>query len=133
MKKLFLGVLLASSALFAEVKHILPTPELVEGGIKVIDIRTEPEWVQTGIVKGSITLTFFDAQGNYDAVAFLKQLDRHVDKNTEFALICRTGNRTTTVSDFLDRQGYKVINLKGGIRHLIDKEGYRPAIYTPGK
>ncbi|MGE4296198.1 MAG: rhodanese-like domain-containing protein [Campylobacterales bacterium] len=131
MKKIVLGAFLMTGALFAEVKHIHPTPALVESGIKIIDIRTEPEWQQTGIVKGAVTITFFDAQGNYDAAAFLRELDRHVDKNTEFALICRTGNRTTAVSDFLDKQGYRVINLKGGIRHLIDREGYKPVPYRP--
>ena len=33
---------------------------LLTEAIPIFDIRTEPEWKQTGIVSGSIGLTFFD-------------------------------------------------------------------------
>jgi len=85
-------------------------------GIKIIDIRTEPEWVQTGIVKDSYTLTFFDKNGGYDAGKFLRELDKIVGKSETFGIICRTGNRTTTVAKFLREQGYtNVINFLGGV------------------
>lgn len=129
MSKLMLGLFMISTFMLAGVKTANVTPELVQSGIKIIDIRTEPEWVQTGIVKGSIPITFFDARGNYDAQKFLDDISKHVKKGEEFALICRTGNRTTAVSDFLGKQGYDVINLKGGVVSL-GRQGFKLVPYT---
>ena len=123
MSRLMLGLFMISTFMLAGVKTANVTPELVKSGIKIIDIRTEPEWVQTGIVEDSITITFFDARGNYDAQKFLDTISGYVNKGEEFALICRTGNRTTAVSDFLGKNGYDVINLKGGVKRLM-QQGY---------
>jgi rhodanese-related sulfurtransferase len=96
------------------------TKALHKTGIKIIDIRTEPEWKSWGIVKGSHTLTFFDERGRYDANSFLRDLNKIVKPDERFAIICRSGNRTTTVAKFLRKVGYrKVINLKGGIKKAI--------------
>jgi len=129
MKKVLLALVLVSSFLFAGVKTINVSQELVDSGIRVIDIRTEGEWKQTGIVKNSITITFFDERGNYDPQKFLVMLSGHVKKGEEFALICRTGNRTTAVSDFLGKNGYNVINLKGGVKRLT-QQGYKLTKYN---
>ena len=130
MFKLTLFTLLFSSLLMAELRHVDVNEEIVKSGIKIIDIRTSPEWKETGIVENSIPITFFDEQGRYNAETFLTELTKHVKKDREFALICRTGNRTVAVSEFLSKQGYKVINLKGGIKRLIS-QGYVPEPYKP--
>lgn len=130
MLKLSLLTLLFSSLLMAELRHVDVNEEIVKSGIKIIDIRTSPEWKETGIVENSIPITFFDEQGRYNAETFLNELTKHVKKDREFALICRTGNRTVAVSEFLSKQGYKVINLKGGIKRLIS-QGYVPEPYKP--
>ena len=129
MSKLMLGLFMISTFMLAGVKTVDVTPDIVQSGIKIIDIRTEQEWQQTGIVKDSVPITFFDARGNYDAGKFLDTLSSHVKKGEEFALICRTGNRTTAVSDFLGKQGYDVINLKGGVVSL-GKQGFKLVPYT---
>jgi len=130
MLKLSLFTLLFSSLLWADLRHVDVNEEIVKSGIKIIDIRTSPEWKETGIVENAIPITFFDEQGRYNAEAFLNEFTKHVKKDREFALICRTGNRTVAVSEFLSKQGYKVINLKGGIKRLIS-QGYVPEPYKP--
>ncbi len=129
MRKIMLGLFMISTFMLAGVKTVNVTPDIVQSGIKIIDIRTEQEWQQTGIVKDSVQITFFDARGNYDAQKFLDRLSSYVKKGEEFALICRTGNRTTAVSDFLGKQGYDVINLKGGVVNLT-RQGYKLVPYT---
>ena len=130
MYKISLIIALFSTFLFAELRHVDVDQNIVKSGIEIIDIRTEPEWKETGLVENAIPITFFDEQGRYDAQAFVNELNKHVKKDREFALICRTGNRTVAVSEFLSKQGYKVVNLKGGIKRLIS-QGYVPEPYRP--
>jgi len=129
LKKILFGLLVSLTALMAELQHVWATPAFAQKNIKIIDIRTPAEWKETGIVKGSYTLMFFDEQGNFFVPDFLRKLDKIVKKDEPFALICRVGSRTGIVSEFLsDKLGYKVINLKGGIMKMI-VEGYKTVPY----
>lgn len=130
MKKIMLLLMLAVSFVWAELRQVDASEAIVKSGIQIVDIRTKPEWQETGVIKDSILITFFDEQGRYDVQAFMNELNKHVTKDKEFALICRTGNRTSMVSEFLSKQGYKVINLQGGIKRLIS-QGYAPSAYKP--
>lgn len=96
---------------------------LLEQNVPLVDIRTDPEWTETGIVAGSKLLTFFDANGQYDAQAWLAQLAPIAAKDAPVILICRTGRRTGLVGHFLaEKIGYqKVYNVTGGIREWIDR------------
>ena len=111
--------------------NIWASPEFIESNnMKIIDIRTEFEWNQTGIVEGSHTITFFKENGSYNAEEFTKELDRYVSKDEKFLLICRTGSRTGQVSSFINQHfGYNSISLNGGIMKLIG-EGYRTTPYN---
>ena len=114
---------LASLTARAEVTDIdnVELDRLMKTGATVIDIRTAPEWEETGIVKGSHLLTFFDERGRYDAPAWLEQVKRVAKPGDPVVVICRTGNRTKLVSQFLDKQaGYsKVYNVRNGIKAWI--------------
>ncbi|WP_371325383.1 rhodanese-like domain-containing protein [Dechloromonas sp. ZY10] len=91
---------------------------LQKSGVPVVDIRTAPEWEETGIVAGSRLLTFFDERGRYDARHWLQQLKTTASPDQAVILICRTGNRTRIVGQMLSQQaGYaKVYNVKSGIK-----------------
>ncbi len=134
LKKLVLGLLLLASSLSAEMTNVVVTPAFIKDTkLKIIDIRTEGEWKETGIVQGAYTITFFDERGNYDIDGFLAQLNAVVKKDEKFALICRTGSRTGMVSNFLgNKLNYNVVNLKGGMMKLL-REGFNPEVYTPKK
>ena len=134
MKKIVLGLLVLGSLLFAELTQIDATPKFIEDTeLKIIDIRTAPEWVETGIVRGSYLITFFDDRGNYDIQTFLSKVDDIIKKDEKFALICRTGSRTGIIADFLGKKmGYNVVNLRGGIMKLF-REGFKPEFYAPPK
>jgi rhodanese-related sulfurtransferase len=96
--------------------------ELLAEKVPVVDIRRAEEWAQTGIVEGSHLLTFFDANGNYDAHSWLAQLEQIAGAEEPVILICRTGRRTGLVSKFMSEQvGYQqVYNVSKGIRDWID-------------
>jgi len=129
MKKIILSFLLLSVMTMAELTQVWATPRFADKDIKIIDIRTPAEWKETGVVKGSYTIMFFDEQGDFNLESFLRQLNMAVKKDEQFALICRVGSRTGMVTEFLsEKLGYKVINLKGGIMKMI-YEGYKPVPY----
>ena len=129
MKKIILSFLLLSVMLMAELTQVWATPKFADKGMKIIDIRTPAEWKETGIVKDSYTIMFFDEQGDFNLENFLRQVNMAVKKDEQFALICRVGSRTGMVAEFLsEKLGYKVINLKGGIMKMIH-EGYKTVPY----
>lgn len=129
MTRIVFALLMIMTASMAELTQVWATPEFAEKNIKIIDIRTPAEWKETGIIKGSYTIMFFDEQGRFYVPDFLKKIDKIVKKDEQFALICRVGSRTGMVSEFLsEKLGYKVINLKGGIMKMIH-EGYKTVPY----
>jgi len=129
MKKIIVTLLFLVTSVMAELTQVWATPDFAEKNIKIIDIRTPAEWKETGIVKDSYTIMFFDEKGNFNVESFLKQLNMAVKKDEQFALLCRVGSRTGMVSQFLsEKLGYKVINLKGGIMKMIH-DGYKTVPY----
>ncbi len=116
MKYIFTLLLFLSPLLHDEYKVQPFSKGLIEKKVPIVDIRTAGEWKETGLVKGSIPIQFFNERGQYDIPKFLKELNAKVDTSKEFALICRTGSRTKMVGVFLsDELKYKVIDIKGGI------------------
>jgi rhodanese-related sulfurtransferase len=102
--------------------------KLAASGVPLIDIRTRPEWEETGIVPGSHLLTFFDERGKADPAAWLEKAKTVAKPGDPLTIICRSGNRTKVLSQFLSQKaGYaKVYNVKSGIRDWA-KEG-RPMV-----
>lgn len=97
---------------------------LLEQKVPIVDIRTPKEWQQTGIVENSHLIMFFDEKQKYNVNEWLDKLSKMAeitDKKIPFILICRTGNRTNTVGNFLSEQlGYnKVYNVTYGITKWI--------------
>ena len=85
------------------------------GKMTLIDIRTPPEWKQTGVAKGARRVNMLHPKG---AQGFVDQVLAEVggDRNAPIALICRTGNRTTQVQSYLQSVGFtKVYNVKEGM------------------
>lgn len=111
---------LAATGAQAEVTNIdnAELARLAAAGAVVVDIRTEGEWKETGVIPGSHLLTFFDENGRANPQAWLEKLKAVAPPGQPVVLICRSGNRTRPVSQLLDQQaGYgKVYNVTSGIR-----------------
>jgi rhodanese-related sulfurtransferase len=86
------------------------------GGI-VIDIRREEEWKETGILKGSNTITAFAKDGKIHPDFSKKFFDLVNDVDVPILLYCRTGNRTGVLGKALiDQVGQtNVSHLSEGI------------------
>ena len=128
MRRLLIASLLVFAQLArAEIIDIDNTQleKLQRSGVPVIDIRLQREWEETGIVAGSSLLTFFDAQGKYDAAGWLEKIKPIAKPGEPVIVICRTGNRTKPVSQFLSQQaGYTTVyNVRHGIKGWIGSGG----------
>lgn len=105
--------------------------KLLGQGVPIVDIRTAPEWDQTGIVEGSHLLTFFDSRGHYNAEAWVAEFRKIAGPDDPVILICRTGNRTPPVAGYLEiREGYeRIYNVRNGIVLWI--RAGRPVVQPP--
>lgn len=129
MRHLLIGFCLALLALAAQAEVIdIDNAEfnrLQKSGVPIVDIRLASEWEETGIVAGSHLLTFFDEHGRHDAGAWLEKLKPIAKPNQPVIVICRSGNRTRAVSQFLSQQANyaRVYNVSKGIRNWIANGG----------
>ncbi|NQV98558.1 MAG: FKBP-type peptidyl-prolyl cis-trans isomerase [Rhodospirillales bacterium] len=101
----------------------LQLQELLARGVKIIDIRRQDEWDQTGLIANSQRLTAFDGRGKFDP-SFIPKLAALAPAEEEVIFICRLGNRSSVIANFLTQQrGYeKVYNVTEGIDKWI-KDG----------
>lgn len=128
IKQAFVAVMLSLCAWAVQAEVInIDNAELVRlaaSGVSVIDIRTAPEWKESGVLAGSKLMTFFDEKGQVDVPAWLEQLKTVVKPGQPVILICRSGNRSRVAAQFLTQQTpYKTVyNVTAGINKWI-KEG----------
>ena len=130
MKKTVFGLLFFATILVAEVTNLPVTIDFIKSNnMKIIDIRTQSEWRDMGIIKNAYLLTFFDEESHYNIKKFTKKLNKIVKKDEQFALISNTSSRTKLVSNLLGHKlKYNVVNLVGGMEKLI-KDGYKVTPY----
>ena len=84
-----------------------------EGKLRLVDIRTPQEWRQTGVAPGAGRVDFY--RGPEVLLNSVLQMVGG-NKDAPIALICRTGNRTTTAQKFLQAQGFtRVYNVSEGM------------------
>jgi len=94
--------------------------KLIKLNTPIIDIRTSPEWDQTGVVPNSLLLTFFDKNGKYNFERWYNKLIKITKKDQPIILICRSGRRTKIVAEMMNRKyNYTVYNAKYGIKSWI--------------
>ncbi|MEM7401554.1 MAG: rhodanese-like domain-containing protein [Pseudomonadota bacterium] len=100
--------------------------ELIQNNVPVIDVRTTTEWKETGVVKGSHLLMFYDEEGKYDLDKWLSDVAEIADKNQPMILICHSGSRSKQLAKYLTKvEGYeKVYNVKRGIQSWIKKNNH---------
>ncbi|WP_316571020.1 rhodanese-like domain-containing protein [Neobacillus sp. YIM B06451] len=77
--------------------------------LELIDVR-EDEEVVYGMVPGAKHIKMGEIPARLE----------ELDKNKEYIVICRSGGRSMNVCHYLQQQGYKVINMEGG---MLEWEG----------
>jgi len=120
---LILFFLLNSIQLFAEIYEVNneKVKMLLENSVPLIDIRTEGEWHETGVIKSSHLLTFFDKNGNYDFKKWMIEVEEIADENGPVIIICRSGRRSRIVSNMIIKENgeYLIYHATNGIKSWI--------------
>lgn len=90
------------------MKVILPTEveqKLAEGQkLNIIDVR-ETEEVAEGKIPGAVNIP----------LGLIEYRKQELDKSKEYVLVCRSGGRSSQAAEYLEHQGYRVINMAGGM------------------
>ena len=92
----------------AEINIITPK-ELetkLEAGekLEIVDVR-EQEEVQVGMIEGAKHIPMGEIPARLD----------EFDKDKEYIFVCRSGGRSGNVCHFMQEQGFKVVNMIGGM------------------
>ena len=75
------------------------------GQITLIDIRTPEEWQETGVARGAVRIDLHHPEGAEGFVGAVLQAVNG-DRHAPLALICRTGNRSGHIQQFLQSVGF---------------------------
>ena len=121
---LTLFFLLHNTQLFAEIYEVNneKIKMLLENNVPLIDIRTEGEWYETGVINRSHLLTFFDKDGNYDYKKWMTQVGKIADEIGPVIIICRSGRRSRIVSNMIIKENneYLIYHATNGIKSWIE-------------
>ena len=78
---------------------------LIEGKkLDIIDVR-ETDEVAVGKIPGAVNIP----------LGLVEFRMNELDKKKEYIMVCRSGGRSGQASQFLESQGFKVINMTGGM------------------
>jgi rhodanese-related sulfurtransferase len=118
LKKLLLILTISAITAFA-YKNIenSDVEQLVADGAIIVDVRLDEEWRESGVLPKSLLVTYFDKTYKPMMKEFLSAVKASApDKSRPIIVVCRTGQRSITASQALDKEGYKnVYNLKYGV------------------
>ena len=116
--------LLNSIQLFAEIYEVNneKIKMLLESNVPLIDIRTEGEWHETGVINSSHLLTFFNKDGKYDFKNWMTKVGEIVEENGPVIIICRSGRRSRIVSNMMIKGNseYHIYHATNGIKSWIE-------------
>ena len=89
---------------------------IAEPSVVVLDVRTAEEFNE-GHIEGAVNI-------DYKQSGFVEKSKATLPKNRTIAVYCRSGRRSAGAAELLAAEGYKLVNLMGGI--LAWKESNRP-------
>lgn len=91
-----------------EVVNVNDLEELL-GKINLIDIR-EPYEVEQGTLKGAKNIPMRE---------LLKNVEKYLEKDKDYYILCQSGMRSSRVCSGLSKNGYRVINVSGGMGSYV--------------
>lgn len=92
--------------MYSEITTAELESQLKEGKtLNLVDVRETEEW-QEGHIKEARSIPLSALQ---------ERIDEFQQGEEEILIICRSGGRSGKACDYLESQGYKVVNVAGGM------------------
>jgi len=117
-------LMISSMPLSAEVVEVNndKIEELIKVGVPLVDIRTEREWYETGVIDQSNLLTFFDKYGASKVEEWITNFEKIAGRQDPVIIICRSGRRSRIVANYLvQKENYlTVYHATNGIKSWIE-------------
>ena len=117
-------LMISSMSLFAEIVEVNndKIDKLIKVGVPLVDIRTEREWYETGVIDQSNLLTFFDKYGNSKVEEWITKFEKIAGRKDPVIIICRSGRRSRVVANYLvQKENYlTVYHATSGIKSWIE-------------
>ena len=82
--------------------------------VQLVDVRTADEYAE-GHLDGAVNIDVKEP-------AFLASAKQLLDASRPVAVYCRSGRRSANAADMLTKEGFKAVNLKGGILAWQEKQ-----------
>lgn len=79
--------------------------QMIAGGALIVDVREEDEWA-AGHVPGSIHVPLGEISNRHS----------ELPRDARLVAVCRSGNRSGRATATLQRIGFTVVNLDGGMK-----------------
>ncbi|MCP3027296.1 rhodanese-like domain-containing protein [Halobacillus sp. A5] len=87
------------------MKTITPKEiEMTYEEVNIIDVRETNE-VAAGKIPGALNIP----------LGLIEPRMNELDKSKEYVLVCRSGGRSSQAAQFLENQGFNVMNMDGGM------------------
>lgn len=77
--------------------------------VQLVDVREPEEW-QAGRIPGALWIRMDELADRLD----------ELDTNQPVVTVCRSGNRSGKMAEFLTERGYRAENLEGGMQAWAD-------------
>ena len=117
-------LMIYSMSLCAEILEVNndKIKKLIKFGVPLVDIRTEGEWYETGVIDQSNLLTFFDKYGNSKVEEWITKFEKIAGRKDPVIIICRSGRRSRVVANYLvQKENYlTVYHATNGIKSWIE-------------
>ena len=117
-------LMISSMSLFAEIVEVNndKIDKLIKVGVPLVDIRTESEWYETGVIDQSNLLTFFDKYGNSKVEEWITKFEKIAGRKDPVIIICRSGRRSRVVANYsVQKENYlTVYHATNGIKSWIE-------------
>lgn len=103
--------------------------QLMQAGVRLIDVRTRAELEWVGRVPGAIPVEWNTWPGGKPNAEFLAQLAEHVEPGEPVMFLCRSGGRSHSAAEAATRAGYReCYNVLEGFEGDKDAQQHRNTV-----